>query len=308
MANPFRPGVRYLTDSGLETTLVFRDGRALPAFAAYVLLEDVEGRERLRSYYREHALLAAEHKLGFVYETPTWRANPDWGAVAGHDCWALDRLNRAAVELMREVAAEFPHVPSVVSGQIGPRGDGYVAGAAMSVDEAAGYHSQQIRALAGADMVTAMTMTNAAEAIGIALAADIIGLPSVISFTVETDGRLPSGQPLGEAIEEVDSETDRAPIHYMVNCAHPEHFAHVLDGAFTARIGGLRANASRMSHAELDAAETLDDGDPHDLGRRHGELAKVLPNLVVLGGCCGTDVRHVRCIAAAVAQLRERTA
>lgn len=301
MANPFRQGVRYLTDSGLETTLVFHEGRHLPAFAAYVLLEQEEGQARLARYYRQHAALAAAYGLGFVFETPTWRASADWGAVVGHSPAALGRINRRAVAMMRELAREFPGVPTLVSGQIGPRGDGYDPGAAVSVEEAAGYHARQIRALAAADLVTALTITSAAEGAGIALAASHLGVPAVVSFTVETDGRLPTGQPLGEAIEEVDAASEGSVLHFMVNCAHPEHFAGALSEPAAARIGGLRANASRLSHAELEAAETLDDGDPHDLGQRYAVLAKALPGLVVFGGCCGTDARHVGCIAAGLA-------
>ena len=130
-------------------------------------------------------------------------------------------------------------------------------------------------------------------------AAGSAGLPIAVSFTVETDGRLPSGQTLRAAIEQVDAETGGAPIFYMINCAHPAHFGGALadDGPWRARIRGLRANASMRSHAELDASEELDDGDPVDLGARHAALRDVLPGMVVLGGCCGTDIRHVASIA-----------
>jgi S-methylmethionine-dependent homocysteine/selenocysteine methylase len=145
-------------------------------------------------------------------------------------------------------------------------------------------------------MVTAITMTYVEEAVGVALAAREARIPAAISFTVETDGHLPSGQPLGEAIQQVDEETGRAPAYYQVNCAHPSHFDGVLDtgGEWRERIRGVRANASTMSHAELDEATELDDGDPADLGERYATLAATLPNLNVLGGCCGTDHRHVR--------------
>ena len=123
-------------------------------------------------------------------------------------------------------------------------------------------------------MVTVLTMTYAEEAIGITRAAVESGLPVVISFTLETDGRLPSGQALGEAIQQVDEDTESAPAYYMINCAHPTHFEDVLEpGApWIDRIRGLRANASTKSHAELDEATELDDGDPADLGERHAAL------------------------------------
>ena len=162
-------------------------------------------------------------------------------------------------------------------------------------------HGPQIEIFAqsGVDMVSAITMTNTGEAIGIAQAAVEQDLPVVISFTVETDGRLPTGDLLGEAIQAVDQATGKAPLYYMVNCAHPDHFNRTIaEGtSWVSRIGGVRANASRLSHAELDAAETLDEGDPQEFGDLHAELAGLLPNLRVVGGCCGTDYRHVGCVS-----------
>lgn len=167
----------------------------------------------------------------------------------------------------------------------------------MTVDQARDYHAAQIGSFAKteADTVSAYTMTNAEEATGVALAADHVGMPSVISFTVETDGRLPTGQPLGEAIEQVDALTDRAPAYFMINCAHPSHFEDTLNsgGAWLGRLRGLRANASDRSHAELDNATDLDDGDPVALGAQYADLRRRFPHFTVLGGCCGTDHRHI---------------
>jgi homocysteine S-methyltransferase len=173
----------------------------------------------------------------------------------------------------------------------------------MSVEDAALYHATQIGTFASTsvDLVTALTMTYVAEAIGIVRAARQSGLPVVIGFTVETDGRLPSGQPLRQAIEQVDAETDGATAYFMINCAHPSHFYDVLEpgAAWTDRVRGLRANASRMSHAELDEAEELDAGDPEELANEYVALRERLPQLTVLGGCCGTDHRHVEAISEA---------
>lgn len=303
-ALPQLAGALTITDGGLETDLIFHRGIDLPAFAAFPLLATGEGRAALRGYYDEYARIARERGAGLILETPTWRANPDWAAVVGVGPEEMDALNRDAVALMRAVAAEnadLRHV--VVSGCIGPRGDGYVVGAAMDAGEAEAYHARQIRvfAEAGVDMVAAMTMTYAGEAVGVTRAARAAGVPVAISFTVETDGRLPSGQPLGDAVAEVDAATGGGPDYYMINCAHPTHFDDVLpdDAAWTHRIVGLRANASTRSHAELDAAEELDEGDPHDLGARYRALRDRLPRLAVLGGCCGTDHRHVGAICAA---------
>lgn len=293
----------FLTDGGLETVLIFHAGIDLPQFAAFTLLEDTDGREELRRYYEPYIDLARAHDTGFVLESPTWRASSRWAQELGYDAGRLAELNRDAIALMEELRESSGlSRPVVVSGNIGPQDDGYQPSQLLSADQAAEYHAEQIGTFAdtAAEVVTAMTMTYADEAIGIANAAKSAGIPSVISFTVETDGRLPSGQSLGEAIREVDEATDGAPAYYMINCAHPTHFEGALgeDSGWQERVSGLRANASTMSHAELDEAETLDDGDPEDLGRRYAALRNALPNLSVLGGCCGTDHRHVAAIAA----------
>lgn len=294
----------FITDGGLETELVFHDGTDLPHFAAFPLIGSEEGRARLRRYFDGYAAIAAEHGLGAVFETPTWRASADWGHLLGYDAGALATANLQAVRLIAETRAAFPGTPVVISGCIGPRGDGYDASDAISADESALYHAPQIGSLTagGADMIGALTMTSADEAVGIAEAAVSAGIPVAISFTVETDARLPSGQDLGDAVDEVDRRTDGAPVYYMVNCAHPTHLDGALESdAFSSgRVRGLRANASRMSHAELDDSDTLDDGDPAELGRQMADLRSRFAPLTILGGCCGTDARHLAAIAAAV--------
>lgn len=297
----------FLSDGGLETTLVFHDGMDLPCFAAFSLLQDAAGAAHLRRYFQRYLTLARERGVGFVLESVTWRASPDWGARLDYTPAALVAANRDAIGLLRELrdAFETPATPIVISGCIGPRGDGYVPGEAMTPGEAEAYHRHQITALAegGADLITAHTLTTADEAIGITRAAGVAGIPAVISFTVETDGRLPDGATLAGAITRVDEETGMGPAYYMVNCAHPTHFGHVLEGGadWTHRIRGVRANASCRSHAELDECETLDAGDPLELGARYRELQALLPALTVLGGCCGTDHRHIEAVYAACA-------
>ncbi|MAZ16688.1 homocysteine S-methyltransferase family protein [Oricola sp.] len=302
---PQMNGRTLLTDGGIETTLIFHEGFDLPLFASYVLLDDdTRGRKALRDYYARYIDIARDTRSGFVLESPTWRCSRDWGAKLGHDADAIASFNRKAIVLMEELRQQAGiDEPIVVSGNIGPRGDGYAPDTQMTPEEAEAYHRHQIETFAGtgADMVSAVTMTHAGEAIGIARAAKAAGIPVAISFTVETDGHLPSGQPLGEGILETDAATGDAPAYYMINCAHPDHFKHVLadDGRdWTSRIRGIRANASRMSHAELDESETLDDGNPDELGVDYANLSAALPNLRVFGGCCGTDHRHVRAIAA----------
>ncbi|MEA2025281.1 MAG: homocysteine S-methyltransferase family protein [Chloroflexota bacterium] len=294
----------YYTDGGMETTFIFLDGMDLPEFASFPLLDSATGRDRLRDYYHSYLRIAAEQDAGFVMEAPTWRANPDWGEKLGYGAAALDRINREAIAFMRELAAESGVEDIVVSGAIGPRGDGYVIGDAMTSGEAAAYHAPQVRSLAvaGADLVTALTLNYTEEAIGVARAAARVGVPAVISFTVETDGRLPSGEELGRAIERVDAEAPGTVAYFMINCAHPTHFADALeaDAPWLSRIRGLRANASAMSHAELDAATELDRGDPDDLAVRYAGLLSQVPEMNVLGGCCGTDHHHVAAIAGAI--------
>jgi homocysteine S-methyltransferase len=286
----------FLTDGGLETTLIFHRGLDLPEFAAFDLLKSDEGAEELRRYFEPYLEIARERGLGFVLDTATWRANPDWAAKLGYSPEELDEMNRRAVEFARELAGEQP-IEVVVDGVVGPRGDGYDPDDFMSADEAEEYHSRQVGvfAEAGVDMVSAITMTYAGEATGIARAAANAGVPVVISFTAETDGRLPDGTSLQESIELVDAETGGAPAYFMINCAHPRHFEAVLEdgGAWQDRIRGLRANASTKSHAELDESEELDEGDPEQLGADYRALRPRLANVTVLGGCCGTDHRHI---------------
>jgi homocysteine S-methyltransferase len=290
----------YLADGGLETTLVFLDGMDLPDFASFPLLGSPDGTAHLDRYFRPYLDLAERTGSGFVIDTATWRANPDWGTRLGCDGAALTEVNRRAVEYAAGLA-RGRSVPTVINGVIGPRGDGYVVGETMTREEAASYHSLQARAFAdaGAQMVSAITMTYAAEAIGIVDAVTSVDLPVVVSFTVETDGRLPSGQDLGDAIDEVDEATGGAPAYFMVNCAHPTHFASVLrpDQPWAGRIKGVRANASTMSHAELDEATELDRGDVAGLARHYRGLRDTLPDLRVVGGCCGTDHEHIAAIA-----------
>jgi S-methylmethionine-dependent homocysteine/selenocysteine methylase len=297
----------FLTDGGLETTLIFHEGMELPEFAAFPLLEDESGLKAVRGYYEPYLEVARENGTGFILEAPTWRANADWAARLGYTREALAAANRKAIALMEEIRADYEDgvAPIVISGCVGPRGDAYSPAELMTAEEAERYHSEQAATFAetAADMLTAMTLTYAEEAVGIARAAQAAGLPAVISFTVETDGRLPSGQSLPEAIEQVDRETGSAPAYYMVNCAHPTHFADVFaaDGDALARVAGFRTNASTKSHAELDEAEELDDGDPVDLGARHRDLRDRGSRLLVVGGCCGTDHRHVAEICTALA-------
>ena len=295
----------FLTDGGIETTLIFHEGLELPDFAAFYLLKDEKGTKALRNYFRGYAALAGDYGVGFVGESATWRASPDWTKKLGYSDDEFVEANRQAIEMLGEIRREFETEKTkiVISGCVGPRGDGYVPREAMTAKEAQDYHSAQIRAFSEtkADMVTAITMNYVEEAIGVTEAAKAFRIPVAISFTVETDGRLPTGQTLKEAIETVDETTGRAPAYFMINCAHPTHFESVLatDEEWTQRIRGIRANASVKSHAELNESETLDISNPEELGAQYRELTGKLKNLKVLGGCCGTDLRHIEAICKA---------
>jgi homocysteine S-methyltransferase len=293
----------FLCDTGLETDLVFHHGIDLPEFAAFPLLNDARGRDALERYFRTHAGVAVDNGVGFVFEAPTWRANRDWGERLGYRPDDLVAVNRDAIAMLAGLAdTVMAELPSVLSGCIGPRADGYRVATRMSTAEARAYHRHQIDALAagGADIVTAMTLTYPAEAVGVVQAAVDSGIPAVISFTLETDGRLPDGTRLGDAVTAVDDATDGAAAYFGINCAHPDHIGPALEpqAPWMERVRALRANASRRSHAELDESPDLDDGDPDELGRQYRELRAVLPRLTVLGGCCGTDLRHLEAIAA----------
>ncbi len=290
----------FLTDGGIETTLMFLEGLDLPFFAAFHLFRTPSGEDALRKYFRTYAELAKKHRSGLVLETATWRASADWGNKLGYSLRELAEVNRKSVTMLEEVRAEYETTDSsiVISGCVGPRGDGYIPTALMSVDEAKIYHSEQVETFAGtaANLVTAITMNYAEEAIGVARAAENAELPVVISLTVETDGKLPTGQSLGDAIKQIDAATSSYPSYFMINCAHPSHFSSVVDGEYPwkDRIHGLRANASKMSHAELNESSELDAGDPEALGQDYAMLkSRQLKHLNVFGGCCGTDHRHV---------------
>jgi homocysteine S-methyltransferase len=292
-----------LTDAGLETVLVFEEGIDLPHFAAFPLVNSENGRAALRRYYRPFFELAQDRNLPLVVSAPTWRANADWGRLLGYEGEDLAGVNTRAVELVESVRDEVLEPADrdrvVIEGSVGPRSDAYSPTLLMDADEAERYHAVQLRTFAdaGCAQATALTLTYPEEGIGIARAARAAGIPVVVGFTVETDGRLPSGHSIEEAIVSVDEATDGAPEFFVINCAHPTHFADALpEGESRTRIRGLRANASRLSHAELDEAEELDSGDPADLAERYVALRSDLPNLDVVGGCCGTDIRHVTAI------------
>ena len=300
-------GDLYLTDAGIETDLIFNHGIEIREFAAHTLLPDEKGREAVADYLRGFLSLANEYDAGFVLDSQTWKAHMHWAEDLGATEEELHEANKGAIAFIASLRDEYAgnSRPVVLNGAIGPRGDAYAPEAEVAADEAEKYHAKQIAWLADTDvdMITALTFTQADEAIGVVRAAKAHDLPVVISFTVETDGKLPTGQPLAEAIQSVDDATDSYAAYFMVNCAHPDHFIDVLsDDDWARRIHGLRCNASRLSHAELDECEELDDGDPQELAEQYKSITESMPWLNVFGSCCGSDLRHVTEIAAAVSK------
>lgn len=302
---PQLSGDLFLTDGGIETTMIFNEGLDLPYFAAFELLNSEIGRETLEKYFHDYCQIATANKVGFILEAVTWRASMDWATKLNYSKEDLDKMLHKAIEMLVPFRDQYENEESkiVISGCIGPRGDGYVPGEKMTAAEAEDYHALQIETFSksDADMVTALTLNYVEEAVGLARAAKSFDIPAIISFTVETNGRLPTGQTLKEAIEQVENETDQAPAYYKINCAHPTHFADVVSTGepWLKKIRSLRANASSCSHAELDGAEELDEGNLVELGTQYRELMTKLPNLNVLGGCCGTDHRHIEQICKA---------
>jgi homocysteine S-methyltransferase len=302
----------------VETDLIFNRGIDLPGFASYPLLETEEGRETLRGYYARLIDMARQKGVGVLLESVTWVANRDRGSAIGYSPENLKDFNIAAIDLIAQVREEKGDFPTVLSAQMGPRGDGYAPTEQMTADEAEIYHAEQMETLSQteADLVSAFTLCYPEEAVGIVRTGQRFDMPVAIAFTVETDGRLPTGMPLKEAIETVEDATDSGAAYFLINCAHPDHFTGVLtDEPWMQRLRGVVTNASRCSHAELDEAEELDDGDPDELGVLVGDLHKKFPHFTVIGGCCGTDMRHLRNIAdqaqiwgmSVQGDLRERT-
>jgi S-methylmethionine-dependent homocysteine/selenocysteine methylase len=294
---PQLSGERFVTDGGIETDLIHHHGLQLPHFAAFPLVEDAEGQALLERYYGDYASIARRAGVGLFLEAPTWRANPDWGRRVGYTSEELVRANLAAVALLHRLREQHQGSLSrvLVGGVVGPRESGWSAGPRIDADEAAAYHGPQVRAFAeaGVDLVSAHTLSEVGEAVGVVRSAREVGLPVAIAFTVEVDGLLATGATLAATVALVDAVAP--PDYFLVNCAHPDHIERAVSipGRWRERVVGLLSNASTQSHAQLEEATVLDEGDPHLLAAAHSRLEPLLPGLSVVGGCCGTDSRHV---------------
>lgn len=281
----------FLTDGGLESTLMRQDGWDLPCLAAFELLSTQKGTSALDAYYRQYLEIARIRRLGFILQAPTWRANPDWIARLARPDAFLEEANVHAIAFLGSLrdAVEAAGIPVVVSGTVGPRAETYRVQHVMATAEAQRYHARQVDAFAraGADMVLAMTMTNVPESVGVVRAAVSADLPIAVSFTVGSDGRLPSGDALDRAIAAVDVATDEAPAYYLVHCGIPIEFEEQWDAAIrTGRIRGLRCGVGGSL-------------TPTALAGEYRRLRAKAPGLSILGGCRGADHRHIDAIAEA---------
>lgn len=289
-------GQQFVCYTGMETDLIFNKGIDLPEFAAFPLLETESGQKIIDGYYQRLIEFAAQRNIGVILDGVTWVASRDRAQKLGYTPKQLADINVQAVQLMVQARLNYGDLPTLICADVGPRADAYARDEPMSAAQAEKYHAEQLSFFVNIDVdfVTAYTIGYVDEAIGMARAALALELPIVISFTVETDGRLPSGMGLKECIAQVDEATNGYVLYYMINCAHPEHFMNLFDGeAWMQRIKGIVVNASRCSHKELNNATQLDAGDPVKLGLMVRKLRKKFPWFTVIGGCCGTDMRHL---------------
>jgi S-methylmethionine-dependent homocysteine/selenocysteine methylase len=299
---PRKPGLLYLTEGGVETEIMYKWGHKLPHFAMFTLLDKPEAMADMKSMFARALEVAATQKTGLVLSSLDYRASPDWAALLGISADGLRDVHFRTVAFMKEVAAPFVEkIPDLVfSGVIGPRGDAYGKGGGITEEEAEDYHTPQLKNLrdAGADMACALTFNNIPEAVGVARAAKAVGIPLGLYFTLNSKGTLGSGPTLKEAVESVEEITQGAPSYYGLNCSHPLEFMESLeDGDWLKRVRSIRPNAVRMEKVALCKLGHLEDGDPEELGQQMGDIRQKFPQMDILGGCCGTDERHLGEIA-----------
>lgn len=307
---PRLEGKFYLTEGGTETEVLYKWGFELPEFAMFPLLDDPKADDVIRNMFRRYLDVAAEQNTGVLLNGHDYRASPDWGAKLGYSDEGLREMQRRTIQFLDEMRAEYADRVSdvYIAACIGPRGDAYGTGGEITADEAEDYHSVQMQNLDGtaADMAVAATFNNVPEAIGVIRAASGVGMPIGVSLTLTPEGRLRSGPTLREAIETVDEATASAAAWFGTNCAHPIEFEDALtdEGPWLDRLRYIRPNAAKMDKIALCSLGHLEDGDPVELGEQMGEIARRLPRADIIGGCCGTDERHLSEIAQNVNAVR----
>lgn len=307
---PRLEGKFYLTEGGTETEILYKWGFELPEFAMFPLLDNPKADQVIRDIYRRYFDAAEKHQTGLLILGHDYRASPDWGAKLGYTTEGLADMQRRTIEFLDDVRREYVgRVSDVyIAGCIGPRGDAYGTGGDISEEEAEEYHSVQLTTLKStqADMAIAVTFNNVPEAVGVIRAAHRIGIPIGVSLTLTTEGVLRSGPTLREAIEVIEEKTNGSAAWYGTNCSHPLEFASALadEGPWLERLRYIRPNAVKMEKVALCKLGHLEDGDPVELGEQMGEVASKFPSADILGGCCGTDERHLGEIAINVNRLR----
>ena len=314
MANDFPPRLHrkfYLTEGGTETEILYKWGFELPEFAMFPLLDNPEADAVIRNIYRRYFDVAEARDTGLLILGHDYRASPDWGKKLGYSPDALAKMQRRTIRFLADMRAEYKGrvTDAYIAGCIGPRGDAYGTGGDITAAQAEDYHSVQLTTLkdTDADMAIAMTFNNIPEAVGVIRAATALAIPVGISLTLTTDSRLRSGPTLREAVETIDERTDGGAAWFGTNCAHPLEFEPALadDGPWTDRLRYIRPNAVKMEQVALCKLGHLEDGDPVELGQQMGEVARRFPLADILGGCCGTDERHLDEIAKNVNTLRQ---
>lgn len=309
---PRLDGRFYLTEGGAETEIMYKWGFELPEFAMFTLLDNPEADEVIRNMYRRYFDVAAAHDTGILAMGHDYRASPDWAQKLGYSAADLTRFQHRTMQFLDDVRAEYADRVSdaYITACIGPRGDAYGTGGDISASEAEDYHAVQLGNLEGtaADMAVAATFNNIPESIGVIRAANRMGIPIGVSLTLTPEGRLRSGPTLREAVETIDEVTGGAAEWFGTNCAHPLEFEPALDdaGPWLDRLRYVRPNAAKMDKLALCELGHLEDGDPVELGEQMGEVARRFPRADILGGCCGTDERHLSEIASNVNAVLRR--
>ena len=280
-----------------------------PDIAHAGLIYSAEGRKTLGDIYRQYLSIGQRHNLPMLTLAPTWRANPERTARAG--CGPVDKLNSDCVEFLKEICTEFGAYQErlYVAGLLGCRHDAYKPAEALNADAAEQFHAPQVKALAASrvDFIKAATLPAVSEALGIARAIAQTGIPCVLSFVIRPDGNVLDGTPLQKAVAQIDNETDQAPIFYMVNCVHPSVFMEAMstetgsDGNLSERVIGFQGNTSSKSPEELDNLPYLDTTAPEPFAELMLRIHRTLGTRI-LGGCCGTDNRHVEMVATLLAE------
>lgn len=308
-------GLPWFTEGGTETELMYRHGLGFDHFAAFTLLEDDSATEVVKDMYRR--LLEAIAQAGgcALIGGLDYRASPDWAGLLGYAPAGLVDMQRRNIDMLRQVCAPFEdRIPEIrIAGVIGPRGDAYALNETITAEAAEDYHFAQLDLYArdGVDLAWAATINNIPEAVGLSRAAARAGIPVNICFTLTSDHRLRAGPTLAEAVLATDADCgpEARPDSYGVNCSHPLEFEPALEpGPWQARLRCFRPNAAAMDKIALCKLNHLEEGDPEELGRQMGALARRFTQADIWGGCCGSWDKHIARIAPAVLAARRPVA